>query len=220
MHGKNSMTVKRVPDVLRILWAKNFFTDKRTTFAIRKEIAKLGLNPTSQNLHVALIRAPYLTPYRSKGSNLYIQKYPSNELCPGKEVLPGNLRKILKKDFECEIKDLELNFCRSGTCTAFLLRKILEKLIFLTFAKNGLADKLKEEESHDFFPLAKMLNLATEHKISGKPFLMPKTARAIAGIKFLGDTSAHNFLANVAMETITPQLPFIITAYEELTKKL
>jgi hypothetical protein len=49
---------------------------------------------------------------------------------------------------------------------------------------------------------------------------MPKTKREIEGIKFLGDTSAHNSLTNVEMRTIVPQMPFIITAYDELTKKL
>jgi len=49
---------------------------------------------------------------------------------------------------------------------------------------------------------------------------MPKTAKEINGIKFLGDASAHNPLINVEMKTIIPQMPFIITAYEELSKKL
>jgi len=51
-------------------------------------------------------------------------------------------------------------------------------------------------------------------------FLSPKTAEKIEGIKFLGDTSAHNPLVNVDMETILPQMPFIITAYKELAKHL
>ncbi len=127
--------------------------------------------------------------------------------------------KFFGKDFETEIADLELNYGNSGTCTAFLLRKILEKLIFLAFAKNGLSDKLKDKDGC-FIRLKTMLNLATECKVHGKPFLMPKTAKAIEGIKFLGDTSAHNPITNVKMETIVPQMPFIITAYEELSKKL
>ncbi|MDD5680943.1 MAG: hypothetical protein PHI59_06860 [Candidatus Omnitrophica bacterium] len=214
------MTVKIVPDALKILWGKNFFNDRKATSIIRKEIAKFGLHPTPQNLHAALTRARYLKSCGPKKSGLYIQKYASNKPCLNEEILPGRLRTVLKKYFEYEIKDLELNFGRSGTCTAFLLRKILEKLIFLTFAKNSLSDKLKNKESGDFISLATMLNLATNHNIHGKPFLTPKTARAIAGIKFLGDTSAHNFLVNVEMETIIPQLPFIITAYDELAKKL
>jgi hypothetical protein len=96
---------------------------------------------------------------------------------------------------------------------------MLEKLIFLAFAKNGLSDKLKAD-SVDFVGLKTMLNLATANKIGGKPFLMPKTAKEIKGIKFLGDTSAHNPLTNVDMKTIVSQMPFIITAYGELSTKI
>jgi hypothetical protein len=65
-----------------------------------------------------------------------------------------------------------------------------------------------------------MLKMCTVHKVSGKPFLMPKTAKEIEGVKFLGDTSAHNPLINVKMQTIIPVMPFITIAYEELSKKL
>lgn len=135
------------------------------------------------------------------------------------KIFSGKLVKKLGKDFEKELKDIALVYGRSGTCAAFLLRKILEKLIFLSFVKNGLLDKLKDT-SGNFVGLKTMLNLTTSNKVEGKPFLMPKTAKEIDGIKFLGDTSAHNPLINVEMKTIVPQMPFIITAYEELSKKL
>jgi hypothetical protein len=135
------------------------------------------------------------------------------------QVFPEKLVKALDRNFGTEIADLNLNYGKSGTCTAFLFRKILEKLIFLTFAKNGLSDQLKDKKG-DFVGLKTMLNLATVNKVQGKPFLMPKTAKEIEGIKFLGDTSVHNPLTNVEMKTVIPQMPFIITAYEELSKKL
>lgn len=114
---------------------------------------------------------------------------------------------------------MKLVYGVSGTCTAFILRKILEKLVFITFAKNGISDKLKDKDG-DFIGLKAMLNLCTTNKVNGKPYLMPKTEKEIAGIKFLGDTSAHNPPTNVDMKTIVPQMPFIITAYEELSTKL
>jgi len=49
---------------------------------------------------------------------------------------------------------------------------------------------------------------------------MSRTGREIKRIKFLGDTAAHNPLTNVEMNTIIPQMPFIITAFEELAKRL
>jgi hypothetical protein len=135
------------------------------------------------------------------------------------QIFSERLIKTMGKAFETEIKDITFVYGKSGTCTAFLLRKILEKLIFLTFAKNGLSDKLKDNNG-DFVGLKTMVNLATANKVQGKPFLMPTTAKEIEGIKFLGDISAHNPLINVEMRTIISQMAFITTAYEELSKKL
>ncbi len=136
-----------------------------------------------------------------------------------KEIFSENLVKNLGTSFETELRDIALVYGKSGVCTAFLLRKMLEKLVFLTFAKNRISDKLKDRNG-DFVGLKTMLDLCTKNKIDGKPFLMPKTAKEIEGIKFLGDASAHNPLTNVDMKTIIPQMPFIITAYEELSTKL
>ncbi len=135
------------------------------------------------------------------------------------EIFSENLVKTLGKSFEIEMKDVALVYGRSGTCTAFMLRKILEKLIFLTFAKNEIIDKLKDGNG-DLVGLKAMLDRCTQNKVNGKPYLMPKTANEIGGIKFLGDVSAHDPLINVDMKTIVPQMPFIITAYEELSTKL
>lgn len=137
---------------------------------------------------------------------------------PG-EIFSENLVRNLGREFETELKDIALVYGQSGTCVAFLLRKILEKIIFLSFAKNGISDQLRDKNS-SLVGLRIMLELCTKNKVDGKPYLMPKTAKEIAGIKFLGDTSAHNPLINVDMKTIIPQMPFIIIAYEELSDKL
>ena len=210
----------KIPTVLNNLWNRGFFKVNRSLGDIKKELNNsLGRNPTDQNLSIALTRAKYLRRSGSKGSYKYIQKFPCSEVLMNEDVLPEQLIQELGKEFETEINDLRWNYGKSGTCVAFLLRKILEKLIFLAFAKNGLDNKLKDSKG-DFVGLKIMLNLATSYKISGKPFLLPKTAKEIEGIKFLGDTSAHNVLVNVHMKTIIPIMPFIITAYDELAKKL
>ncbi len=137
------------------------------------------------------------------------------------ELFSDQLFKKLKKDFKIEFDDLRHNFGKSGTCTAFLLRKILEKLIYLTFAEHGIESKLEDKTKvRGLVGLETMINIASSEKIRGIPFLTPKTAKEIKGIKFLGNTAAHNPLINVDMKTIIPQMPYIITAYEELTKKL
>lgn len=127
----------------------------------------------------------------------------------------------LKNDFRVELEDLEHNFGYSGACSAFLLRKILEKLIYLVFTKNNLGKHIEDKNKPGgLVGLDKMINLASMSKIKNKSILTSKTASELKGIKFLGDTSAHNPLTNVKMETIIPQLPYIITAYEELSFNL
>src|SRR5947207_6727123 len=53
------------------------------------------------------------------------------------QLFSADLTKRLAKDFEQELQELHDNFGRNGNCTAFLLRKILEKLIIITFGKMG-----------------------------------------------------------------------------------
>ncbi len=124
----------------------------------------------------------------------------------------------MKKDFFIELQDLKLVFGKSGTCTAFLLRKILEKMLFLVFAKNNQLQII--EKNGELIGLKSMIEEATKNRINSIHILLPKTAKHIEGIKFLGDSAAHNPLTNVEMGTIIPQMPFIITAYEEISSKL
>lgn len=137
------------------------------------------------------------------------------------ELFSDKLLGKLGKTFEVEFEDLKHNFDKSGTCTAFLLRKILEKLIYLAFAKQSMQSKLEEKTNpHRLIGLEAMINTAKSEKVGGIPFLTSSTADKVQGIKFLGDTAAHNPLANVDMKTILPQMPFIITAFEELAQKM
>jgi hypothetical protein len=127
----------------------------------------------------------------------------------------------LNKDFEDELDELRDNFGKNGLSTAFLLRKILEKLIIIVLGKNGKQHLLRSKNRPDrWLGLDEIIDIAAQEKINGVPFLLPKTAQEIKGIKFLGDTAAHNPLATVDTKTIIPQMPYIITAYEELAKRL
>jgi hypothetical protein len=137
------------------------------------------------------------------------------------QLFSEELTKRLERDFGREMAELHDNFGRNGNCTAFLLRKILEKLIIIVFGKNQ-KEKLLEDKGRPGgrIGLREMIETAAREKLNGVAFLTPRTANEIKGIKFLGDTASHNPLANVEMSTILPQMPFIITAYEELAKRL
>jgi hypothetical protein len=207
------------PQALKFLWTKKFFESGRSFGDIKVELGRLGCNPSDQNLQMALTRAIFLRQSGARGSYTYIQKYAAQGITLDHQFLSEELVRALGSDFETEISDLQVNFGKSGTCTAFLLRKILEKLIFIAFAKNNLDDKLKDEKGA-LIGLKTMLKMCTAQKVNGKPFLMSKTAKEIEGVKFLGDTAAHNPLTNVKMQTIIPVMPFITTAYDELAEKL
>jgi hypothetical protein len=139
----------------------------------------------------------------------------------GDNVLPDKLIMRMGKDFAVEIRDLNHNFRESGTCTAFLLRKILEKLIYFVFTKNNLEKKIEDKpKPGGLVGLETMINLSSLEKVRGIPFLTPKTAVSIKGMKFLGDVAAHSPLVNVDIKVINSQMPYIITAFEELSKRL
>ena len=137
------------------------------------------------------------------------------------ELFSSHLERKMKRSFRNELDELRFNFGTNPNCTAFLLRKILEKLIIIVISKHS-KKALVEDPSRPgrWIGLAEMIDVAAREKLLGIPFLVPRTAGELKGIKFLGDTSAHNPLASVSNETIIPQMPFIITAYEELAKRL
>lgn len=132
-------------------------------------------------------------------------------------ILPAELEQKLGTAFQKEIQALKLVYGRSGDCSAFIIRKILEKAIFFAFSKNELSYKIEDKSNPNKFQnLNSMIKTASAEKINGKPILYAKTASKILGIKFLGDSSAHNFLVNIDMEDITPQMPYIVIALKEL----
>jgi hypothetical protein len=213
------MPIPTVRGNLQSLWQKEFFKSKRTLEEIAGELSSSGFNPTRSAISHALDRAEFITKSGKPSHYKFIQKFAATPVDILTDVLPDALIKTLGKKFKNEIDDLNLNYGRSGTCTAFLLRKILEKLIYLTFAKNQETQKLINQRG-ELVGLQAMLTIASINSVRGKPYLMQKTANAIKGIKFLGDTAAHNPVVTVSMKTIRPEMPFIITAYQELADNL
>lgn len=218
-------SVKTPSNGIKILWQEGFFKSWQTMASVSQNFEERGNHFSSTEIGMALFRGrKFLTRRGKRGDYQYIQK---------KDAVSGEIEKIentlfaedlvkkLGNDFKSEFEDLKLNFGRSGNCSAFLLRKFLEKLIYIAFAHNNLATKLEDKsQTGRLLGLEAMISIASVEKIKGIPFLLPRTAQQIRGIKFLGDTSAHNPLANVDMETIIPQMPFIMIAYRELAQKI
>jgi len=133
---------------------------------------------------------------------------------------PDLLRK-LGSDFSVDLAELHANFGKHGNATAFLLRKILEKLLIIVFGKLGRVGAIEDKRRPGGWRgLQEIVDIAAQEKVGGLPVLLPKTANEVRGLKFLGDTAAHNPFTNVSMLTILPQMPFLITAFEELARHL
>lgn len=225
-------------EFIRALIIRGFFDSPRTTGQLIAEVRDIfgrKLKTIEVNVYMKRFMPDFIRAFRPSGhqGNFWVlasitkedalQALSKNKkiLAIEEELFSVKLTKGLKKDFSVELEDLRHNFGQSGNCTAFLLRKILEKLIYITFSKHGLKTRLEDKTKPGrLIGLEAMINLASSEKVRGIPFLTPKTAKEIKGIKFLGDTAAHNPLTNVDMKTVIPQMPYIITAYEELAKKL
>jgi len=137
------------------------------------------------------------------------------------QLFSDTVVKKLQKSFSVELAELHDNFGRNGNATAFLLRKILEKLLIIVFGRLGKDTQIIDNgKPGGWKGLQEIIEIASKEKVNGLPMLLPKTANSIRGIKFLGDAAAHNPLTNVDTTTILPQMPFIITAYAELAERL
>ncbi len=217
--------IENAGNCIKLLWQESFFKVGRTLKEVSGRITeRWGHNFSSSEISKALGRTNFLI--RSGRPCFFQYKQRISPVSKKVEriedqLFSDDLINKLGKAFKIELDDLRSNFGLSGNCTAFLLRKILEKAIYLTFAKNGIEIKLEDKNGHGrLVGLEAMLDTAAREKVGGIPFILPKTAQEIKGIKFLGDISAHNPLINVDVETILPQMPFIITAYKELAERL
>ncbi|MFA6969457.1 MAG: hypothetical protein WC217_02565 [Candidatus Paceibacterota bacterium] len=214
-----------IPSHLRSLWEEGFFKEEVPKTELVMRLATRGVNCSADTLNKALNRNDFLLSRRHKGAGLvYIQKKPAISRVVDTattELFDESLVRSLGRAFEQEVADLHLNFGKSGTCTAFLLRKVLEKLIYIGFARQGVKEKLDDGSGTGrLVGLEAMIDIASKEKVAGIPFLTPHTAKEVKGIKFLGDVSAHNPLANVDMKDVIPQMPYITTAYKELAHHL
>src|ERR1035437_8322640 len=191
MKKKVKNTAGKAPEALRMLWQEGFFKSWGNQDGVALHLARRGNNFLPHTLNMALRRATHLISRKQNGVLEYIQKKPavSKEVDNiENELFEDALIKKLGKACEVEIDDLHHNSRKSGNCTAFLLRKMLEKLIYITFAKNGLESKLQDTNaSGRLIGLEAMIDTAAREKVSGMPFLTSHTAHEVRGVKFLGD---------------------------------
>lgn len=220
-----------IPDKIRsLLVAKKLLATSMTSQEVKEVLyERAGLTIKVNNL------TSHMAPFLKQG--LVLRKKPKGETedrvfwhaawqdespmsYAGAFPLDEKLVNALGSDFETDIVDLELVYGRSGTCTAFMLRKILEKVTFIALSRKGVKGTKLKDSSGRYIGLENLLDLATKIRIGGLPLLSPKIHERIQGVKFLGDSAAHNYLVNISMEDIIPQLPYITLALKEISKGL
>lgn len=138
----------------------------------------------------------------------------------GADPFDQKLTRALGTRFKTELVDFMLVYGKSGTCTAFMIRKILEKATFIALVKCGIKDSKLKDSSGRYLGLESLLDIATKVKIDGLPLLSPKVHEKVQGVKFLGDSAAHNYLVNVDSDDLVPQLPYVTLALREIAKGL
>jgi hypothetical protein len=148
-----------------------------------------------------------------------LEVYIEDGLHDANDIFSPSMQALLGKQFDVEFGDLRIVFNRSGTCTAFLLRKILEKAAYIALSKKGKGADIVDSEGNSK-GLKILIDMCTKEKVNNHPILFPRTMKLIQGIKFLGDSAAHNPLIIVDMHEIVPQLPFISTGLKEIARSI
>jgi len=214
-----------VIELIKMLYTEGFFSEWQGLKEVRLELEKRGFNFSDQLINTSLnnaVRKNILSKKNISGKNKYSQKQPPEIKIKEKEtkdlnkILSEITKKKLGERFQQEIRELNIAFTYDcGTSGAFLLRKILEKMIILVLNSNSQSSLLKDGNGKSR-GLEALINICSQNKIKNNFILQNQTAQKLLGIKFLGDIAAHNPIANVDLETLNPQLPYWITAVKEL----
>ncbi len=129
--------------------------------------------------------------------------------------------KLLGKEFLVEMRELKIASQNCSNCTAFLMRKILEKLLFIILSKSDKYKKIKKyKEEHKLPQLTDLINLAQSAEINKRHIIQPNTLRKIEPSKFFGDNAAHNYLTSVSFEDLKSEAPYWRMAIKELAKNI
>lgn len=208
---KFKSNVLTAEDISVLLWSE-FKIDLRP-LSIKRILARAkGKVKTFHNDHKRIL---YSLTNRGEISLMNLHKKKAKQI--KKEIFSDSTIKGLNQKFKEDIRELNIVYTSNcGTCTAFMLRKILEKSIYLKFAKNNMLDKLKDKDGK-FFGLDNMLKIASTEKVKGLPILTSKTFENLKSSKFLGDTAVHNFMVNISIEMVERELNYIETALREIS---
>ena len=218
-----------VIELIKMLYSESFFSEWKSMKEVKLELENKGFNFSDALIGMSLknsVKKNILSKRKNSRKIEYSQRAPpeikikEKKVTEINEILSEITKKKLGERFQQDIKELNISFNYDcGNSAAFLLRKILEKTIFHVFSTNNKISLLKDKQKN-FFGLEKMIEVCSREKIKGINILLPKTAKQLLGIKFLGDSAAHDYLANVELIDINPQLSYWVMAIKQLISHL
>jgi len=115
------------------------------------------------------------------------------------------IERLLGNKFEKEISELKIALIHQPNCGAFLMRKIMEKLLFIIITKSNYKiyiDNFKRDNEGELPSMKNLLNWAQTAEINNIHIATPRNLKNFQGSKFLGDTAAHNYLISVGAEDL------------------
>ena len=216
-------------ELIKMFYTEGFFSEWQNISDVKNEFEKRGFNFSIQLINNSLnnaVRKNILSKKKISGSNKYSQRQPPEIKIKEKETTELNkvfsdiTKKKLGERFQQDIRELNVAFTNDcGNSAAFILRKILEKAIFFILSTNGKANLMKDARGK-ILGLNSLINLCASENIKGVSIILPKTAQELLGMKFLGDSAAHDYLANVELTDINHQLAYWTMAIKQLVSHL
>lgn len=204
-------------EIIDSLWQEGYFeTYRRPVDVSRKIWADHKIY--AGKISVTLMGKKYL------GNNPqgWRQLYPPKKETITKTEEINEISKLLGQKFKKEIEELKIALKYQPNCTAFLMRKILEKLLFIIICKSNKKPEIDSIRSRqDRLPnLTELLNISKTAEINNQHILTPKNIKKLGGSKFLGDTSAHDYLTSVSFEDIQNEISIWRISIKELYSNL
>ncbi|GEM_PF-3292039 len=213
--------VKNQNEAINYLWQTGWFNRFRKPKEIKDKIEG------DFGLYVAnIIPTLKLKKFQKKIKNFknkgWKQIRAAKEMGVKKESNLEEIKASLGNAFIREMEELELISATCPSSTAFMMRKILEKLLFITISKSNKKQDITDIRTNkNRLPkLSELINIARVAEINNKHIIAPKNIEKIEGSKFLGDTSAHDYLTSVSFEDITNEISFWRISVKQLCSSM
>jgi len=213
--------MKNQNEAVKYLWQIRWFKEFRKPKEIKEKIEK-DFEIYVENIIPTLKLRKFNKKIKNFPKKGWKQIRAPSEKGVKKDSNLEEIKECLGDVFKKEMDELALVSNNCPNSTAFLMRKILEKLLYITISKSDKKNRITKlrEEQNRLPTLSELINLAKSAEIDDKHIIAPKNITKIDGSKFLGDTSAHDYLTSVSFEDIKNEISFWRISIKQLCSNL